>query len=102
MNQIKGCRWQMIGAYIMAADLQIGTLQRFQKTGIKVRRQYMAGGPDTVCEPFGDGSAPASNFKAMPTATDSQVLQVPNGSAVVDRGKCCKSRSRLLLLLTKT
>src|SRR5215469_12046544 len=56
----------------------------------------MASGADTVSEPFGNGPAPATNFKAMPTASDSQVLQVPNGSTVVNRGKCCKSRLRLL------
>src|SRR5262249_43624312 len=96
MNQIKGCLRQTVCSYVVATDLPMGSRQRFQKPGIKVGRQYMAGGADTVCEPFGDGSAPTSNFKATPTATDSEILQVPNGSTVVDRGKSCKSRSRLL------
>ena len=56
----------------------------------------MARGADTVCEPLRNRSTAASNLKAMPTATDPEAFQVPNGSSVVDRGKCCKSRLRLL------
>jgi hypothetical protein len=60
--QVKSSLWKRLREDIVAPDLQIRRFDLVDKKGLKISCDDVAIRPNSVAEPFGDGTSPCSYF----------------------------------------